>query len=167
MPRLIKPRQLTKTAFAPFGDVIEIKDAESRIINEGHTTRFHDLADLNLTADGGKPSINIFRSKPIDPPLRLSLMERHPLSSQAFFPLSQARFLVVVAPPGDLVPEGIEAFLTKPGQGVNYHAGTWHHYCIALDRETDFLVVDRNASDENCDEIRLDDSNSIQIEMGE
>lgn len=166
MARLVKPRPLTKTTFARFGDVIETGDAETRTINEGHTTRFHDLAQLNLTHAGGQPSVNIFRSKPIALPLRLSLMERHPLSSQAFYPLGEARFLVVVAPAGDLVPENIEAFLAAPGQGVNYHAGTWHHYCIALDQVTDFLVIDRNAEDVNCDEIRLDETSMIEIDLG-
>jgi ureidoglycolate lyase len=42
------------------------------------------------------------------------------------------------------------------GQGVNYGRGVWHHPLIALDQSTDFLVVDRHAKDENCDEVSLE-----------
>jgi ureidoglycolate lyase len=147
---------LTREAFAPFGDVIEVgESAEQREINEGHTTRFHDLAKLTLSDQGGQPAINIFRSKPLASPVCIRLMERHPISSQSFMPLSGHPFLVVVAAPGELDPEGITAFLASPNQGVNYHAGTWHHYCLALESTSDFLVVDRIADDENCDEVQL------------
>lgn len=150
---------LTREAFAPFGDVIEVSEsAEQREINEGHTTRFHDLARLTLSDQGGQPAINIFRSKPLASPISIRLMERHPVSSQSFMPLSGHPFLVVVAAPGELDPEGITAFLASPWQGVNYHAGTWHHYCLALESTSDFLVVDRIADDENCDEVQLKES---------
>ncbi|MFT4799045.1 MAG: ureidoglycolate lyase, partial [Candidatus Azotimanducaceae bacterium] len=92
------------------------------------------------------------------------LMERHPLSSQAFMPLSGHPFLVVVAAPGELDPAGITAFLASPQQGVNYHAGTWHHYCLALESTSDFLVVDRIADDENCDEVQLKEPLTLNLE---
>jgi len=54
-------------------------------------------------------------------------MERHPKSSQTFFPLKDKPYLVVVAPPGELDMDKAETFLLQPDQGVSYHRGTWHH----------------------------------------
>lgn len=161
----IKPIPLTQDAFAVFGDVIEVGDhCEVRDINEGNTQRFHDLAKLQLDTEGGTSAINIFRSTPLANPVTLKFMERHPLSSQAFMPLSDQPYLVVVAPPGDLDEANISVFLASADQGVNYHPGTWHHYCLALNEVSDFLVVDRIADDENCDEVNL--SSPLVIDHG-
>jgi len=151
---------LDADAFAAFGDVIEVSDRpEVRIINEGNTSRYHDLAALTLDADGGIPAISIFRSQPQTMPVSIHSMERHPLSSQAFFPLGEQPYLVIVAPKGAFDPLAIRAFIAQPGQGVNYHPGTWHHYSLALNSVSDFLVVDRivtaTTDDANCDEVDL------------
>ena len=152
-----KPIQpLTAAAFAPFGDVIEAgPDARCFAINKGYTQRFHNLAQVDVTQNQGRAGISIFRSTPLPAPVQIRLLERHPLSSQAFFPLSPRPYLVVVAPPGDLNEDNIQVFLAQSGQGVNYHAGTWHHFCLALEAESDFLVVDRIGGGDNCDEVEL------------
>lgn len=156
---LLKPEPLTKAAFAPFGDVIEIDEDRARTINQGMTTRYHDLAGLDLLEADGAPLVNIFRGKPSPMPMPVKMVERHPLSSQAFIPLSAQPFLVVVAAPGDRVgPDDLRAFLTREGQGVNYRRGTWHHPLIALDQICDFLVIDRGGAEENCDERFFDES---------
>ena len=166
MPRSLTPLPLAAKTFAPYGDVIEVTaDAPIRTINDGNAQRFHDLAALTLEESGGKASINIFRVTPLSMPVTLKVMERHPLSSQTFVPLSDQPFLVAVAPAGDLKPNAISVFLAKPSQGVNYHPGTWHHYCLALNELSDFLVVDRVADDENCNEIRLAESDWISIDL--
>lgn len=166
MPRSLAPRPLTAKTFAPYGDVIEASaEGPIRIINEGNAQRFHDLAALTLEDSGGKASVSILRAMPLPEPLTLKIMERHPLSSQAFVPLSGQPFLIAVAPAGDLKPNAISVFLANPSQGVNYHPGTWHHYCLALNELSDFLVVDRVADDENCDEIRLAESDWISIDL--
>ena len=86
------------------------------------------------------------------------MVERHPLSSQAFIPLAPAPFLLVVAAAGDAPrPAALRAFVTDGAQGVNYARGTWHHPVLALDRITDFLVVDRGGPGENCDVISFGD----------
>lgn len=150
------PEALTAEAFAPFGDVIEINPSKPNFsINYGNTQRFHDLAKVDVGNGGGRPGISIFRSKPLPTPIQISLLERHPLSSQAFIPLSPNPYLVVVAPPGDLNEDAIRIFVAQSGQGVNYHAGTWHHFCLALETESDFLVVDRIGQGQNCDETHL------------
>lgn len=166
MIRKLKPTRLTRDAFKAYGDVIEATiESDQMTINEGHTTRYHDLASLDLVAEGGKSSISIFRSTPAAMPFTIKLMERHPLSSQAFYPLDKRPYLVVVAPRGKLNPGQIQVFLAKPDQGVNYHAGTWHHYSLALEETSDFLVVDRISDDTNCDEISLDKSDWVEIDM--
>ncbi len=97
---ILKPQTLSREAFQPFGDVIEMEGAKSYPINDGMCTRFHDLAATDLLEAGGRPLINLFRSKAWPLPLRVQMLERHPLSSQAFMPLARDPFLVVVAPPG-------------------------------------------------------------------
>lgn len=155
--RLLKPEPLTAAAFAPYGDVIECASAqEKRDINYGNTERFHDLARLDLTANGGKAIVSIFRSTPVPRPIGIKIMERHPLSSQAFYPLGNHPYMVAVAPKGEFYPDKIKAFIAGPHQGVNYHAGTWHHYSLALDKISDFLVIDRDGPGDNCDEVAVE-----------
>jgi ureidoglycolate lyase len=145
---------LTAESFKPFGDVIETRAEGFMIINEGKAQRHHDLATVDVATEGGRPLINIFRASPWDRPIGLRVMERHPLGSQAFISLSGRPFLLVVAPPGDVPgPEDVRAFITGPGQGVNYRRGCWHHPLLVLDQPDDVLVVDRGGSGHNLDEI--------------
>ncbi|SAL40378.1 ureidoglycolate lyase [Caballeronia humi] len=147
---------LTREAFAPYGDVIELDGARHFPINGGTTERFHDLARVEIGADeGGRPLISVFRGQPRPQPVEISMMERHPLGSQAFVPLGDVEYLIVVAPAGEFDPSGLRAFHTKGWQGVNYARGVWHHPLIVLEREGDFIVVDRGGSQPNCDEIDL------------
>ncbi|GGE41308.1 ureidoglycolate lyase [Agaricicola taiwanensis] len=148
----IRPTPLTREAFAPFGDVIEMQPGGGYAINGGTSWRWDDVAALDLTREGGQPLLSLFRTEPCQLPLTIAFLERHPLSSQAFVPLSQRPFLVVVAPPGEQIkPSDIRAFLTAPGQGVNYAAGVWHHPLLALHSSSDFAVLGRRGPDENCD----------------
>lgn len=161
---LVKPKVLSAEAFAPFGDVIEVSDkAHHYPINDGYTERYHDLAEVDVGKNGGRTLINIFRSTPLATPIAIKMMERHPLSSQAFMPLGNEPYLVVVAPKGELVVDDIEIFIATSGQGVNYHAGTWHHYCLALNKPSDFLVVDRGGPGDNCDVVMLDGTIMIDL----
>ena len=160
MTRLeLKVMPLTREAFAPFGDVIESEGSEAFAINDGFATRHHDLAHVDVLEAGGRPLLNIFHARPWPQPIRIRMMERHPLSSQAFVPLSDRPFLVVVAAPGDdPEPKHIRAFVTNGRQGVNYHRGVWHHPLLVLEREADFVVIDRGANDENCDIVHFDEA---------
>lgn len=154
----MKPRvePLSAAAFAPFGDLIEAgPEAECKLINQGFSQRFHDLARLDLSAEQGRASVNIFRTQPMPMPLTLRVLERHPLSSQAFIPLSPNPYLVVVAPAGILDETRIRLFLAQAHQGVNYYPGTWHHFCLALATDSDFLVIDRLGPGINCDQLTL------------
>jgi ureidoglycolate lyase len=155
----IAPQPLTSEAFAAFGDVIEVNSYNKHFtINDGFKERFHDLADVDTAEEDGKTLINIFRTTPLPQPVAIKMMERHPLSSQAFIPLGQQPYLVIVAPAGEFDITKLVVFMASAQQGVNYHKGTWHHYCLALNEVSDFLVVDRGGKGDNCDVITLDGS---------
>jgi ureidoglycolate lyase len=143
---------LTREAFAPFGQVIAIEGAHHYPINGGMTERYHDLARVELGGPDPRPLISIFRGKPYALPLALRLVERHPLGSQAFYPLSLRPFLVIAATDRHGTPEGPRAFLTAPGEGVNIAMNTWHGVLTPLEAESDFLVVDRGGPGNNLEE---------------
>lgn len=160
----VVPQQLTAESFAVYGDVISVSEsAEHFAINDGHTMRYHDLAEVDVTEQQGTTLLNIFRSTPLAFPLPIEMMERHPLGSQAFIPMSNQPYVVVVAPSGELDTSKIEVFLASSKQGVNYHKGTWHHFCLALNEVSDFLVVDRGGKGDNCDVEKLDGSLVITL----
>jgi ureidoglycolate lyase len=161
--RELTPLPLTAEAFAPFGDVIEASERAERIpINYGYTTRFNDLAAIDVGE--GHPVVSLFRSLPLTPPL-LKVFERHPLGSQAFMPLNGRPFLVAVAPAGDFDPARVAVFRATADQGVNYAKGTWHHFLLALEAESDFLVIDRGGPGDNLDEIDLAPSDQILVRL--
>jgi ureidoglycolate lyase len=147
--------KLTRQSFAPFGDVITLEGAQHYPINDGTTERFHDLASVDVSDHHGMPLISLFRGKPRSLPFEVRVMERHPLGSQAFFPLSRHPYLVVVAAPGKFDERSIRVFLGRPGEGVNYAKGAWHHGLFALNAESDFIVVDRGGPGVNCEEVSL------------
>ncbi len=149
---MLRPLALTAGAFAEFGEVIEAGGA-SGLINDGTTRQFADLATIDVTAGGGRPRLSVYRTTPYELPLPIAMLERHPLSSQLFMPLSGQAFLMVVAPAGrDPDPPALCAFVTNGRQGINYRRGTWHHPLIALSGTGDFLVLDREGEGRNCDE---------------
>ena len=147
---------LTAEAFAPFGQVIELDGAHHYPINNGMTERYHDLARVELGGVHPRPLISIFRGQPYALPLALKLVERHPLGSQAFYPLSNNPWLVIIAEDASGVPTGLRAFAPKPGQGVNIAMNTWHGVLTPLEAESDFLVVDRGGEDNNLEEHHFD-----------
>ena len=152
---IIRPEPLTKDAFLPFGDVLETDGVNPEVINFGNTQKFGNLAKITI-ADGGQAQLSIYRSHAIELPFRIQLMECHPLSSQAFYPLHERPFPVVVALPGTFPgAEGIRVFLTNGRQGVNLHPSVWHHYQLTLGQDSDYLVFDRCGAGENCQEFRL------------
>ena len=152
----LRAEPLTPEAFAAFGDVIDSRSSDHFMINSGRTRRHHDLAKVEVAGESPRVLISIFVSQPVEVPLELTFLERHPLGSQAFMPLHEEQFLVVVAPPGDTVdPAEVRAFITDGRQGVNYAKGTWHAIQSVLEREGEFLVVDRGGAGHNCDEYPL------------
>jgi ureidoglycolate lyase len=147
---LIEP--LTASAFSSFGQVIELAVANHYPINAGMTERYHDLARVELGGVHARPLISIFRGQPYTLPLSLTLVERHPLGSQAFYPLGTASWLVIVAEDDSGTPTRLRAFRPSLGQGVNIAMNTWHGVLTPLEVESDFIVVDRGGDGNNLEE---------------
>ena len=150
--RTITASSLTADKFAPFGDVLEIAGEPDFQINRGMCDRYHDLAMLEFAGKGAAPNISLARGRPYTLPLTLDMVERHPLGSQAFVPLNDQPFLVIVANDENGVPGRPLAFLTNGQQGVNYHRKTWHGVLTPLDNEQVFLIVDRIGDGDNLEE---------------
>lgn len=155
----LKPLPLTRERFTPYGDVIETSPEHRQPMNESRFERFDGLADVDIDGDG-HVAVSIARCRVATMlPYRFDVVERHPLGSQAFVPLTPARLIVVVAPPAASVEAcDLRAFVTNGRQGVNYHPGTWHMPLIAFEAGQQFLVIDRAGDAPNCDEHALDES---------
>lgn len=146
----LKLRPLTSEAFAPFGDVIEVSGEVDKYINQGKCARYHDRAVLDF--NDGRAGISVFQSEAFSLPIKMEMVERHPDGSQAFLPLSDKPFVVVVAPDQDGTPGQPIAFITTPGQGVNYHRNIWHGVLTPLHAPGLFAVVDRIGPGPNLEE---------------
>ncbi len=147
---------LTSERFADYGDVVETSLDKTDAMNEARFERFDDLCDIDL--GDGNVAISVARCRtPTSLPLRVDMVERHPLGSQAFVPLTPCRMVVVVAPPGEGVEASeLRAFVTNGRQGINYHRSTWHMPLIAFDAGQEFLIVDRGGDEPNCEQHMLD-----------
>ncbi len=155
--RELRPKPLDQSTFAPFGEVVSLDRAEQIPINDGLTTRFNDLAHIDVATGGGRVAVNLFRSSPIPLPHRVQRLERHPLGSQLFYPLGAVRFLVLVAPASARVQaDDLQLFVSNGSQGVNFHRNTWHHYQMVLGHPADFIVVDRLGPGNNLEEQAVD-----------
>jgi len=141
--RPIAARPLERSAFAPFGTVIDTSGTTPEAINEGTTKRYPDLARLDLRGGGGDAIVGIYVAGARAFPLRLGALERHREAAQVFIPLGLQRFVVVVAP-GAGAPdwERLSAFVTAPGQGVSVKRGCWHHGLVALGDGDRFAVIE-------------------------
>ena len=154
----LQPELLTRERFAPYGDVIETSRERSDAMNEARFERFDDLCKIDLI-DDGRIAVSIARCRtPTSLPLRLDMVERHPLGSQAFVPLSRCKMVIVVAPPEESVDASeLRAFVTNGKQGINYHRGIWHMPLIAFEAGQEYLIIDRGGAEPNCDMHTLDD----------
>ena len=151
--QIIHTEPLTAAAFAPFGDVLDASGG-FRLINDGMCQRHHDRARLDFAAEvgpGNRPGISIFNATPRALPYRFDLIERHPEGSQAFLPMTEHPFLVIVAADRAAKPR---AFLTNGAQGINLHRGTWHGVLTPLHAPGLFAVVDRIGASPNLEEYR-------------
>ena len=149
METIVKPIKVTKTNFATFGDLISSEDVKPMDINAGYAKRFNNLANINTSRDDGKTIVSVFSALKRTFPMKIDMMEKHPLGSQAFIPMKETTFLSFVAPPGES-PEisKIQSFIIPPKTGINYKPDIWHFPLISTE-DTNFLVIDRKGSGEN------------------
>lgn len=166
MTSAIIARPLTRGSFAPFGDVIDTDCDTHYPINAGKCERYHDLAKVEVTGPNCRVLISIFCGTPYAFPLQLSMVERHPFGSQAFMPLSPRPFLVVVCPDEPDGPGVPQAFVTAPGQGVNYHRNVWHGVLTPIGEPQNFVVVDRGGDGSNLEEFYFSHPYEIQLPEG-
>jgi ureidoglycolate lyase len=150
--RTVTTEPLTREAFAPFGQVIEQAGGHHYPINSGNCERYHDLARVELGGPDPRPLISLMQARHFTLPLTLAMVERHPLGSQAFYPLSAHPFLVVVAPDVSGGPGTPRAFVTALGQGVNIAMNIWHGVLTPLYADAEFLCVDRGGEGINLEE---------------
>jgi len=149
MEAIIKPIEITRKNFAAYGDLISSDNIKPIDINAGYAKRFDNLANINTSRDGGKTIISIFSTLKRTFPMKIDMMEKHPLGSQAFIPMKETNFIVLVAPPGDK-PEisKIESFVVSRGIGINYKPDIWHFPLISTEN-MNFLVMDRKGTGDN------------------
>tara|TARA_B110000196_G_C20555558_1_gene390775 strand:- start:6 stop:500 length:495 start_codon:yes stop_codon:yes gene_type:complete len=149
MKTIVKPKPITQKNFSKFGDMITTNNIKPTEINNGYAKRFDGIANLNTSKNGGETTISIFSALKRSFPMKIEMMEKHPLGSQAFIPMKDTTFLVFVAPQDNkLNLNKIESFVVPPGIGVNYNPGTWHFPLISTEN-MNFLVVDRKGSGDN------------------
>ena len=156
---LITPRPINTENFSKFGDIITTKDIKPIDINNGYAKRYDGIANLNTSNENGETTISIFSALKRKFPMKIDMMEKHPLGNQAFIPMKETTFLCFVAPEGqkpDL--KKIESFIITPGIGINYKPGIWHFPLISTE-DMNFLVVDRKGSGENLVIENLEENN--------
>ena len=146
---MIKPKLITKENFKKFGDMISTEDIKPLEINNGFAKRYDGIANLDTKKNNGESTICIFSALKRSFPMKIDIMEKHPLGSQAFIPMKETVFLSFVAPEGEK-PDltRVEAFIIPKGIGVNYNPGIWHFPLISTE-DMNFLVVDRKGEGDN------------------
>ncbi len=163
MHRQLSITPLESHSFSPFGEIIEIKGDPTAVINQGMCERYSDLASLEFVQDG-RAGISLFLGQPYSSPLQLEYVERHPLGSQAFLPLSAKPYLVIVAADNNGTPSDPMVFVSGSGQGVNYFRGTWHGVLTPLLEPSLFAVIDRIGEGDNLEEFWFDEPYTIEFE---
>ena len=149
MKKIIKPLEIKSENFTNYGDLISSDIVEPININDGYAKRFDNLASINTLKNNGKTIVSIFSATKRTFPMEIDMMEKHPLSSQAFIPMKETTFIAFVAPLGEKPDiNKIESFVIPPGKGINYKPGIWHFPLISTEN-MNFLVIDRKGDGEN------------------
>lgn len=145
---------LSKQAFVPFGDVLDCTGDPDKIINQGFCGRYHDRAGLDF-GPKGRAGISLFLAEPRDLPYTLDMVERHPDGSQAFIPMTENPFLVIVAEDKNDIPHNFRAFVSDGSQGINFKRNTWHGVLTPLHGPGRFCIIDRIGNTTNLEEYWL------------
>jgi ureidoglycolate lyase len=147
----ISIEQLDINIFSKFGDIIQKKNAlELRSINQGTTTRYHNISKLSLESKNGNSSISIFSGSPRDLPIEIKIMEKHPIASQSFLPIQDYDWLIVVCEEKNELPDlsTLRCFQVDGDTGITYNKNIWHHPLL-VKKKQDFWVIDRINDQEN------------------
>ena len=147
----ININKITKENFFLYGDLISIKDKNSEGINNNTTHSYFDLANINILGEDNNVRLNIFDTKKRIFPLKIDMLEMHPLSSQVFLPMSNIDFIVIVAP---ISPKPdlnkIKIFKVSNGDGINFKPCVWHFPLISI-QDAKFITIDKKDAEKNID----------------
>ena len=145
----IKPKKINKTNFSKFGQIIDTSKKKYFRINNGYAKRYDNLGKINTSLNKGRTIVSIFSAKKRKFPMKVDMMEKHPLGSQAFVPMKETSFLVFVAPKGNKPDlKKIQSFRIPKQTGINLNPGIWHFPLIST-KDMNFLVVDRKGKGNN------------------
>jgi ureidoglycolate lyase len=160
----IKAQPLNKENFAPYGEVIETEGARHFGMNDGMLERYYDLAHFDVDhKEGGRVVMSITTcTQTSSMPYKVPCIEKHPKGSQAFIPMNESPIIIAVTEPSETVDlSKLKAFISNGKQGINYNKNVWHIPAICLDKEQQFIILDRGGPGENCDVVNLDDAEII------
>ena len=145
----IKPKKISKKNFKKFGQMIDTNKKKYFKINNGFAKRYDNLGKIDTSSKKGKTIVSIFSAKKRSFPMKVDMMEKHPLGSQAFVPMKETSFLVFVAPKANKPDlKKIESFRIPKQTGVNLNPGIWHFPLIST-KDMNFLVIDRKGKGNN------------------
>ena len=151
MKKILIPKKINKKNFLKYGELISTSSQKYKKINNGNAINYYDLINLDVLEKYGKPKLSLFKVKPRNFPLKIEMLERHPLGSQCFFPLGDCSFIVVVTIPNKIPNiNDIKSFIIPPNTGINYKKGVWHYPIISV-RKSSFIVIDRKGRNNNLD----------------
>lgn len=149
MTTTLKAMPISPEGISGLAELIEATGAPDKLINQGHCGRFHDLVKMDIEGDVG---ISVFQSRSFSMPFTVDMMERHPHGSQAFLPMQEGEYLVILAEDNNGAPATPRAFIAGAGQGVNIGRNVWHGVLCPLSDPGLFVVVDRVTEGPNLEE---------------
>ena len=145
----LKPKQMTRKAFAPFGILIDQRGS------------------MEIDLGGGAVEMTGATSDPR--PFVVEHLSRHKRTMQVFSPLARSQAVIVVAPPNDKDKpdvENIVAFHVNGRLPYAYHKGTWHAPPFALGDWYSYLVVDRSGTlDDDWEMVDLKHALDVAVEI--
>ena len=145
----IKPKTINKKNFSKFGQIIDTSKKTYFRINNGYAKRYDNLGKINTSTKKGKTIVSIFSAKKRLFPMKIDMMEKHPLGSQAFIPMKETSFFAFVAPKGNRPNlKKIKSFIIPKQTGINLNPGIWHFPLIST-KNMNFLVIDRKGKGKN------------------
>ena len=145
----INPKKVSKKNFKKFGQIIDTSKKQYFKINDGYAKRYDNLGKIDTSVKKGKTIVSIFSAKKRKFPMKIEMMEKHPLGSQAFVPMKETSFLVFVAPKGkEPNLKKVESFRIPKQTGINLNPGIWHFPLIST-KNMNFLVIDRKGKGNN------------------
>jgi ureidoglycolate lyase len=126
---------LASASLAPLATLLKARDG-----------KYTDLPEVVAIGDTpGRHGFAILCPQPVaGPVVTITALERHPHSTQSFFPLRGGRWVVVLAPTlADGQPDmaNAKAFLAGPEDAICIHRDVWHAGLTVLDGPAEFGML--------------------------